>query len=252
MSNKTVLIVDDNTSFLKVFTLKIARLYPEGRFLTAESGQKALSLIETYDIDLLITDVYMPKMHGFDLLLKATKMRPQLQVIMMTAYYSERLHDKAFQYGSLAYIEKPFKVEQMLDLIVKTFEMGKRKFTGDIRGIEVSDIIQLNCMARLDNAVFFDSDSGNGVIYFERGEIIHAACNGREGEEALRTIVGFDSGSFRTRKNLQPPKRTISRKWEQLLLELFVSLDEERANRLRKHHDFIYREKSDEENGGVA
>jgi CheY-like chemotaxis protein len=251
MSNRTILIVDDNANFLKVFALKIAQHYPAGRFLTAQSGFRALELIETNDIDLLITDVYMPKMHGFDLLLKARRINPQLKVIMMTAYYSRKLHDKAFQYGSLAYIEKPFKIEQMLDLIVRTFEVEKRKFTGDVVGIEVSDIVQLNCLAKLDNTVFFTSNDKTGIIFFEKGEIVHAVCGEQEGEEALRTIVAFDGGSFYTRKNLAPPKKTVNRKWEQLLLELFVSLDEEKAGR-PGHHDFVYRENIDENNDSFA
>lgn len=236
---RNILIVDDNEVFLKMAVLKIGNSYKEGNFITAKSGREALEILQKKSIDLLITDVYMPGMNGFQLLIRARRLIPGLKVIMMTAYYSQELHERAFNYGSLAYIEKPFKVESMCELLRRSFDEGRKKFTGEMQGIEISDIIQLNCIAKLNNVVQIDCHGNKGSIYFEKGEIVHASYNGVEGEEALKEILIFDSGYFSTKKITNSPKKTIFKNWQQLLLELMVSIDESRGG-VKVSRNLIY------------
>jgi two-component system, chemotaxis family, protein-glutamate methylesterase/glutaminase len=128
--------------------------------------------------------------------------------------------------GSIGYIEKPFVVRNLVSLIQNTFSQPKKSFDGAIEGIQVTDIIQINCISRLSSAVFINDSNREGAVFFENGEIVHAQTDTLVGEEALKDILSWQSGSFSTKRNVAPPKRSIVKKWEQLLIESLVSFDE--------------------------
>ena len=81
---ETVLIVDDEKNYLVVLS---AFLSGEGyETLTADSAQQALEIVETSDLDLVLTDMKMPTMDGIELLKRIKEKVPDLPVVMMTAY----------------------------------------------------------------------------------------------------------------------------------------------------------------------
>ena len=81
---ETILIVDDEKNYLVVLE---ALLGPEGyEIVTSESAKEAIRLIRDSDLDLVITDMKMPGMSGMELLEDSKKIKPELPVIMMTAY----------------------------------------------------------------------------------------------------------------------------------------------------------------------
>jgi two-component system, chemotaxis family, protein-glutamate methylesterase/glutaminase len=234
--NKLVLVVDDDANLLGIITKYLKELFSNGKIFSASSGEEAIEIITENKIDLLITDIYMPGLSGFDLLLQAKKQIPAIKVIMMTGYSTPDLHKEAFQKGSIGYIEKPFRPEELLKFVSSAFKTSARSFTGAMEGIQITDIVQLNCIARLKNVVRINADNKEGAIYFENGDVVHAEMNGFEGEEALMKILSFSGGSFSTEKNVSAPTITIHKKWESLLLETFVSIDEE------KRGDFVLKE----------
>jgi CheY-like chemotaxis protein len=226
MDKRKILVVDDNKAFLKLMVGKLNKAYTDARFYRADSGEEALQLVENNTIDLLISDFNMPHMNGFDLLVEVKRIKPDMKVIIMTSYSSPELHKQAFEKGSVGYIEKPFQPEELVDLVKKALMQRPRSFAGEMQGIQVEDIIQLNCIARLNNVVRLSDGDRQGAIYFEDGQIVHAVSNGHEGERAVREMLKFTGGSFRTEKNVTTPSRTIERKWEQVLLNGLVDLDE--------------------------
>lgn len=225
MDKPKILIVDDNKAFLKLMVGKLNKSCHDARFYRADSGEEALQLVENNTIDLLISDFNMPHMNGFDLLVAVKRIKPEMKVIIMTSYSSPELHKEAFEKGSVGYIEKPFQPEDLVELVTKALTQRPRSFAGEMQGIQVEEIIQLNCIARLNNKVHLTEGDREGIIYFEDGQIVHAISNGYEGEAAVREILKFIGGSFRTEKNVTSPVRTIERKWEQVLLNGLVDLD---------------------------
>jgi predicted regulator of Ras-like GTPase activity (Roadblock/LC7/MglB family) len=67
------------------------------------------------------------------------------------------------------------------------------------------------------------------MIYFEDGEIVHAECEGRIGENALYTILGWEGGDFTTISGADPSTTTINRPWQELLIEAMRRKDEEQS-----------------------
>jgi CheY-like chemotaxis protein len=79
--------------------------------LVAEDGDAALRLLVAHEVDLLLTDVAMPGINGFEIAQQAKSMRPGLRLLCMTGY-AEEAADKGILYGKV--IQKPFGAGQLL------------------------------------------------------------------------------------------------------------------------------------------
>ena len=116
----TILVVDDETNYLTVME---ALLGEEGyEVLTAPGGHEALKLTGSSDVDLVLTDMKMPKMNGIELLGELKRLYPDLPVIMMTAYGTVEKAVEAMKTGAFDYILKPFKNEELLVTIARALE----------------------------------------------------------------------------------------------------------------------------------
>jgi len=108
---ETILIVDDEKNYLVVLE---ALLGPEGyETVTADNAKEALRLIRESDLDLVITDMKMPKMSGLELLEASKEIKPDLPVIIMTAYGTIEMAVEAMKKQAYDYITKPFKNEEL-------------------------------------------------------------------------------------------------------------------------------------------
>lgn len=103
----TVLAVDDEPMMRALLEKILAR---DGyRIITAEDGAMALSILEDQPVSIVLSDIQMPKMNGFELL-KVLKSRfPEVGVIMMTAFGDTFTVKDALLLGADEYITKPFK-----------------------------------------------------------------------------------------------------------------------------------------------
>jgi two-component system response regulator AtoC len=80
---KQVLIVDDEPNLRKILSAQLTR---DGYdVLTAEDGEQGLHLLREHHIDLVITDLKMPKVDGMTLLKRALEIEPELPVVLITA-----------------------------------------------------------------------------------------------------------------------------------------------------------------------
>jgi DNA-binding NtrC family response regulator len=102
-----VLVVDDE-DVMRSLMVKI--LEKAGyKVITANGGFAARKILAEQPIDLVLSDVKMPDMNGFDLLKEIKANYPQIAVIMMTAYADSYTIKDALIYGADEYITKPFK-----------------------------------------------------------------------------------------------------------------------------------------------
>jgi len=123
MEKSEILIVDDSEVIL---TLMKEFLEGEGyNTITAKSVQDTLSIIDKEKPDLVIMDIKLPDMDGLDALIELKNRYPKLSVVMMTAYGTTQTAIEAMKRGAYDYITKPFKNEELKDLIKKALEAGK-------------------------------------------------------------------------------------------------------------------------------
>ncbi len=117
---ETILIIDDEKNYLLVLEDLLSE---EGyEILTAETAQQGLALLQSHDLDAVVTDMRMPGMDGMTLLERAREIDPELPVIMMTAYGSVAKAVEAMKKGAFDYITKPFENEELKLTIHKAIE----------------------------------------------------------------------------------------------------------------------------------
>jgi two-component system NtrC family response regulator len=117
---ETVLIVDDEKNYTLILS---AVLQEEGyETLTANSGPKALDMLNAADIDLVITDMKMPEMDGIELLESMKKGHPDIPIIVMTAFGTIEKAVEAMQKGAFTYIQKPFDNDRLIVFVKKALE----------------------------------------------------------------------------------------------------------------------------------
>jgi CheY-like chemotaxis protein len=215
---KKVLIVDDEETLTWSMAKSLSKDKDKYEVLIANNGREALNLLKKSKVDLVISDIRMPDINGLDLLVRIKMEHPQTKVIIMTAYGSSDVQKEANRRGSLYYIEKPFEISDIRKIIIDL--VGKKKgFQGKVFDVQLTDIIQMNCLGRLTTALVISRDGEKGVIYFNEGEIIHAECGEQKGTDAFYKILSWEEGEFVSNIGFVPPVQTIFTSWEHLLVE---------------------------------
>jgi len=223
--SKRVLIVDDEETLTWSMSKSLSKDRDKYSIFIANTGKEALEVLRNHAIDLVITDIRMPDINGLDLLTTVKRKYPGTKVIIMTAYGSADIRKEANKRGSLYYVEKPFEIADIRKLILDI--LWKRKgFEGKVFDLQLTDVIQLNCLCRVTAALKVDRGDQKGLIYFSDGEIVHAECNGEVGKRALFNILRWREGKFDHERGMTAPQHTISQNWEHLLVEGMRQSDE--------------------------
>ncbi len=169
-----VMVVDDDPALLRLLSM---RLNASGYdVLAAESGEKALAQLPTYQPHLVITDLRMGGMDGMTLFSRIHETRPTLPVLLLTAHGTIPDAVDATNRGVFGYLTKPFDSKVLLDQVDKAL-----RFTGDqtarVEGSDVAewrqDIVtrssvmenllsQARLVASSDASVFIHGQSGTG------------------------------------------------------------------------------------------
>ncbi|MBW1721594.1 MAG: sigma-54-dependent Fis family transcriptional regulator [Deltaproteobacteria bacterium] len=118
-----ILIIDDDDQLRRSFEKLLAE---EGYTVqSAASGEKGLKLICSTVPDLVILDMRLPGMNGFETFQRIHKIEPKLPVIIMTAYGTTETAIEATKMGAFDYILKPFDIPEMLVVIGQALEAGR-------------------------------------------------------------------------------------------------------------------------------
>ena len=122
VSTCTILLVDDEAEFIETLGKRLTR---RGLgVLLAHSGQEALDLIAVNDIDVVVLDVKMPGMDGIEALQKIKALKPDLEVLMLTAHANVEVAMRGMELGAFDYLMKPVELD---DLLYKIQDANKKK-----------------------------------------------------------------------------------------------------------------------------
>lgn len=112
---KKILIVDDDEELLEY--LKEAVEFEDIGVSCTNSPYKALDLIHSSRYDLVLLDYMMPDMDGIDLCSKIREKSPGIKIILMTAFATVDNAVKAMKKGADDYISKPFKINELINIL---------------------------------------------------------------------------------------------------------------------------------------
>ncbi|HEX3356132.1 MAG TPA: sigma-54 dependent transcriptional regulator [Tepidisphaeraceae bacterium] len=118
-----ILVVDDQDMIRDSLAAILTR---EGHeVIAANEAQAALARLASAKIDLVITDLKMPKMTGIELLAEVKKIKPDVPVVLMTAFASVQTAVEAMKLGAYDYIQKPFDGDEIKLLVDRTLEHNR-------------------------------------------------------------------------------------------------------------------------------
>jgi DNA-binding NtrC family response regulator len=113
----SILVVDDDADIREAIENLLARQGHE--VTTAENGVAALHALGPTQFDLVITDIKMPEMGGFDLLQEVRGISRNTPVILMTGFPSHQGILDSISEGAFAYVEKPFDTDYLASLVTQ-------------------------------------------------------------------------------------------------------------------------------------
>lgn len=131
-----ILVVEDSKNIRK---LMAARLEQEGyEVIQAENGSIALEVLDTYQIDLIISDIMMPKLDGFELTKSLRESNYNIPILIVTAKESFEDKEKAFILGSDDYMVKPINMNEM---ILRVAALLRRAKISTEHKLEIGEVV---------------------------------------------------------------------------------------------------------------
>jgi CheY-like chemotaxis protein len=114
---KSILIVDD--SFNNLILLEDLLTEMNYEVILAHNGIEAIEKIHESNPDLILLDVMMPKMGGFEMMEKMNELNMDIPVIVITAKNTDEERQKAINLGAVEFIVKPVNISEILDTVEK-------------------------------------------------------------------------------------------------------------------------------------
>jgi CheY-like chemotaxis protein len=215
---KTILIVDDESRLLQSIQAGLKSWRDTFSVVTALNGQDAISVLREHRIDLVVTDLRMPEVDGFELLAYISKNYPFLPTIVMTAFATPEIEDKISCAGSLVLLEKPLDFDRLAEAIIDGLQQPAGD--GSLVGFSLASFMQLLAMEQKTCLLQIETESREeGFIFFENGELLAAVSGDFNGEEAVYRLLAIDNVRLTFRKT---PSRRIRRHIDKPLMSLLL------------------------------
>jgi PleD family two-component response regulator len=125
-NEKTILIIDDLETNINIL---IELLEDKYDLLASLSGEEALEIVEEERVDLILLDIMMPGLDGFEVCerLKSNEKTKDIPIIFITAKTDEESIEKAYEIGGVDYISKPFRAREVLSRINTHLSLSEQK-----------------------------------------------------------------------------------------------------------------------------
>ena len=224
---KNVLLVDDDTEMLHALKEGFKKYQESFAVLLAEDGQKALKGLKQNIISLVVTDLKMPNMDGFELLAHIMEHYPDIPVVIITGYSTPEMEQLARKGGAVGYIAKPFLIENLARQILTT--LRKESEGGTLHNVSSGMFLQLIEMEQKTCTIRLEEKSGGekGILFFSDGELLDARVNNMQGESAAHEIFSWDAVNLSIQNGCALKENKIQSDLQPLILEAMRRKDEE-------------------------
>ena len=189
---KTVLLVDDDQEMLLALKGGFTRYRDSFGIQLAADGLQAVEKLKQSVISLVVTDLKMPGMDGFELLAHIMEHYPDIPVIIITGYSTPEMERLAREGGAVGYIAKPFLIEnlarQIIERLSRESEGGTLHNVSSGMFLQLVEMEQKTCTIRLEDKL----TAKKGILFFQNGKLLDARANDLKGENAAYEIFSWD------------------------------------------------------------
>ncbi len=211
--SKKILIVDDDTVTRGLYSRVLKNYSDDFEILTAEDGMEATRLLKEKNIDLVITDVQMPLIDGFELIAHMTLHYPETPVFVMTAFEIPKTDTAKNALKTSRLFTKPIDMDILAQSIFKEFDSRAK---GNLIGIGLPSFLQLIEIEEKTCTLQVSSGNKTGWMYFIKGELFSADYGNLRNEEAVYELVSWknveikiDNVCRKKNKEIQQPLMSI-------------------------------------------
>jgi two-component system response regulator FlrC len=203
--NDSVMVVEDDAALREALadTLRAADIHA----LAAGDAHEALKLLASEDIALVISDVQMPGPNGYELLASIKRLRPDVPVVLMTAFGTVAQAVSAMRDGATDYIVKPFDAQALIEMARR--QLAMRVKPDELVAIDPESrrtVSLARKIAETDATVLITGESGTGKEVYARYIRDHSAravspyvtinCAAIPENMLEATLFGYEKGAF--------------------------------------------------------
>jgi twitching motility two-component system response regulator PilG len=199
-------MVDDEKAFLQAGKEMLELIDKELRVITAYNGKDALEILASSSIDLVVSDLRMPIMDGYELIARMSRRHQEIPVIVLTAFGSSEIKHRLIQQGTV-YLEKPIDFKVLLNEITKILN---NKIRNTIHGFSLVSFLQLFEIEQKTKTLKVTSQNKLGYLYIKKGAVIDAATFNLQGEDAAIEIIGWDNTEIELLPQVHKEERITS------------------------------------------
>lgn len=223
---KNVLIVDDEETLLMIMVGRFEDYSDRFNVMTAGDGKEAVKILESENIDLVVTDLKMPEMDGIELIAYMSSKFPAIPVIAASAYCTPDIQEKLKGMGALQVMDKPVNFDLLAQGVLKGLEQSHEG--GSLNCISLSSFLQIiemeekSCVLEVHGGV-----DQRGYFYMLHGEMYDAVCGELNGEDAAYEMLIWENSELFLR-NLpkEKPEKRITKPLMSVVMEGLRRKDE--------------------------
>jgi DNA-binding response OmpR family regulator len=183
-----LLIVEHDPSHGRALARSVERRRPDITAVRARDGAEAIRVMSQGSVDLLLTELALPELDGFQLLAWAGEHHPEVPAFAMSTSGSDETKARVSALGAVAYFEKPLDVKELVARLSGELSQTVR---GQVYNITLASFLQLMEMERKTCTLSVSYAGKTGTLLLRRGQLVDAAFGDQCGEQAAITIIAW-------------------------------------------------------------
>ncbi len=172
---RRLLIVDDDLSVLEIFKDTLEPYSENLEVLTASNVDEAIRIISHKKVDMVLTDLKMPVMDGFDFLSYVNRFFPKTPLFVMSGYDNPEYIMKLKEISPIMFLKKPFKINKFINYLRARFKLPVNKsLQNKVWGLSLSSFMEVIRLEEKTCTIKAEFKSETGYLYFNKGDLVAA------------------------------------------------------------------------------
>ncbi len=224
---RKVLFVDDDQIMLLALQKRLAKYGDTFSMILAEDGFDAVQKLKENPVSMVVLDLKMPRMDGVSLLTHISDKYPDLPVIIISGYRTEEMHNLAKKKEVVAYISKPFQVDDLAKVILSTLrkeaEGGTLHNVSPVVFLQLMEMESRTCTIRVIDRV----SKRGGVLFFNDGKLYNARVDQINGINAAYLIFTWEDVTLFIRNECPVMPNMINSSLQPIIMKAVGMKDEQ-------------------------
>jgi len=227
LAGKRILLVDDESLFLSSLREGLEALEPSLTVFEAGDGVAALAVLDAHSVDVVVSDLRMPRLDGVGLLAEMVSRSINVPVVVLSAFRDARNTAKATGMGAVSFLDKPVDYDELIGAIERALQPRDRAF---MEGFSLPSLLQMMNFDRKSSTLSVRSADAAGRIFMSEGEVVDAWFGDEFGRKAFGEIMRMPTPTLELAALPDLVQRSITEPLSALLLNAFREDDERRRS----------------------